>query len=315
MVTLVIVENSTDAPKKETFHVITAAKLMESDIWAVVLGKDCHNICKAVSTISGVKKVIKIDAEFLKEKLSESYAFQISNLLKAYREIKSVLISTSSFGKELLPRIAAMHGMSQVSDVIKIHSPSIFDRPIYAGNLISKVKTSEKIKFLTIRTTKFDAAKKTEEVGINIENFTADTFSSLKSIINSSSVTSDKPDLLSARVVVAGGRGLGSAENYKKILEPLALKLNAALGASRAAVDSGFAPNEYQVGQTGKVVAPELYFAIGMSGSVQHLAGMKDSKIIVAINKDEDAPIFRIATYGLVADLFDVVPEITKKIR
>ena len=313
MTALIIAEHNNKKLNKETRHVVKAAKLIEDDLWIAVLGNNSTDVCKEASSIKGVSKILNIQNECLKDQLPETCSVQVNEILKKNSEVNTVLISTSSFGKELLPRIAALQNMNQISDVIKIYSHDTFLRPIYAGNLMSKVKCSEKIKFLTIRTTKFDAEEIIEK-NIEIEDFPSiNTFTS-KQILGNETSASNRPDLLSASVVVSGGRGLGSKENYKNLLEPLAKKLNAALGASRAAVDSGFAPNEFQIGQTGKVVAPDLYFAIGMSGSVQHLAGMKDSKVIVAINKDPDAPIFQIATYGLVADLFEAIPVIINKL-
>ncbi len=315
MTALIIAEHNNKNMNKETRHVVKAAKLIDPDLWVVVMGSESISVCKEAALINGVSKILHIQNECLKDQLPEICSIQINEILKKNNEINAVLISTSTYGKELLPRIAALQNMNQISDVAEIHSPNIFLRPIYAGNLMSKVKCLEKIKFLTIRITKFDADEELEvEKNVKIEDIFAITHSTSKQILGNETSSSNRPDLLSARVVVSGGRGLGSKENYKNLLEPLAEKLNAALGASRAAVDSGFAPNEFQIGQTGKVIAPDLYFAIGMSGSVQHLAGMKDSKVIVAINKDPEAPIFQIATFGLVADLFDAIPVLTNNL-
>lgn len=313
MTSLVIVEHDNTNIAPVTKNVISAAKKFNVGIWAIVIGHNCLAVVEEIKSFSAIKKVFYIDNEIHKDHLAELHADQINHFIIQNTNVDTVLMSTSSLGKETIPRVAALQNVSQISDVTNILSANEFERPIYAGNLISRISSSEHIKLLTVRPTKFDAE-------INNEgNASKEVISCIENIYKKELVTrkhtkTDRPDLGSAKVVISGGRGLGSAENYLNILGPLAKKLNAALGASRAAVDAGYAPNDYQVGQTGKIVAPEVYFAVGLSGSIQHLAGMKDSKIIVAINKDPDAPIFEVASYGLVADLFEVIPELTSKL-
>ncbi len=313
MATLVIIEHDNCKIIPSTKNVITAAKKLGAEIWAVVIGYKCGDVLKETKSLNSIKKIFFVDNEIHKNLFSEHYADQINNLIGLKSEINSVLMSTSSLGKETIPRVAAMQDVSQVSDVTNIISINEFERPIYAGNLISRISSSEPIKLLTIRPTKFK--QELDNSGdVSHELIEAIKKNYGKELISKSYSQSDQPELSSAKIVVAGGRGLGSADNYRNILGPLAKKLNAALGASRAAVDAGYAPNDFQVGQTGKIVAPEIYFAIGLSGSVQHLAGMKDSKIIIGVNKDPNAPIFEISSFGLVADLFEAIPELTSKL-
>ncbi len=313
MTALVIAEYESSI-KDETLRVVTAAKNLSNEVWLVILGYELEKILNDGRSIEGVDKVFIIEHEQLKQFISEVWAHQISILLDANSNIDTILMSSSSQGKDLLPRIAGMHDEEKLTDVIEIISQNDFVRPIYAGNLHSRVTTSQKRKFLTIRGNKFNPASMSGQSITSEKIVFEDCDTVTKIVSNSSDNVTDTIDLLSAKCVISGGRGLGSAENYKNILQPLAKKLRGALGASRAAVDMGLAPNENQVGQTGKIVAPDLYIAIGLSGSIQHLAGMKDSKVIVAINKDPEAPIFQVATYGIIGDLFDVVPELTEKI-
>ncbi len=313
MTSLVIVEHDNQKLSNSTKNTISAAKKLNFEIWVMVIGHECSNVVQEVKKFSDVKKIFYVDNELHKDLFAEFHADQISHFLGKNSNIKAVLMSTSSLGKETIPRVAALQNVSQISDVTNIFSDFEFERPIYAGNLNSIVSSTEYIKLLTIRPTKFNNSV------LNNGDASVEIVSSIntkyeKKLVSRQFTKSDRPDLTSAKVVISGGRGLGSAENYLNILEPLARKMNAALGASRAAVDAGYAPNDFQVGQTGKIVAPEIYFAIGLSGSIQHLAGMKDSKTIIAINKDPDAPIFDVASYGLVADLFEVIPELTSKL-
>ena len=313
MTSLVIIEHDNKNITNNTKATISAAKKLNLEIWAIVIGFKCSSVIQEVKKYRDIKKIFYVDNELHENHFAESHADQIYQFLEQNSNIEAVLMSTSSLGKETIPRIAALKDVSQVSDVTNILNGFKFERPIYAGNLTSLISSTEHIKFLTIRPTKF-SNKVMSDGEVITESITCVDSHYKKKLVSREFTKNDRPDLSSAKVVISGGRGLGSAENYLNILEPLAKKMNAALGASRAAVDAGFAPNDYQIGQTGKIVAPEIYFAVGLSGSVQHLAGMKDSKVIVAINKDPDAPIFEVASYGLVADLFDVIPELTSKL-
>jgi electron transfer flavoprotein alpha subunit len=257
-----------------------------------------------------VSKVLKAEADHLEHHLAEDMAPIIVGLADGYSHI---LAPATTFGKNVMPRAAALLDTQQISDISKIIDDETFERPVYAGNALATVKSSDAKKLITVRGTAFDAVSP-EGGSASIEDVSVDVSSDLSSFVSVALSKSDRPELTAAKIVISGGRGLGSGEDYIKIIEPLADKLGAAVGASRAAVDAGYVPNDYQVGQTGKVVAPDLYIAVGISGAIQHLAGMKDSKIIVAINKDEEAPIFQVADYGLVADLFDAVPELTSKL-
>ena len=309
MTVLVIAEHDNQNLKSSTLNTITAAKKLNDDIHLLVLGKNIDNLITNSKSIHQVTKILKCDHEKLENPLPEIMAPIISNISKNYTHI---LAPASTFGKNLLPRLSALLDVTQISDVIEIKNNNTFVRPIYAGNAISTVETNQQINLLTIRPTAFD---KCEESGGNastedIQFLDTETHTRF---IGREVSKSDRPDLGNARVVVSGGRGMENSDNFK-LLYNLADKLNAAVGASRAAVDSGYIGNEYQVGQTGKMVAPELYIAVGISGAIQHLAGMKDSKVIVAINKDAEAPIFGIADYGLSTDLFQAIPDIIKEL-
>jgi electron transfer flavoprotein alpha subunit len=309
MAILVIAEHDNAAVKAATLNAITAAGKIGRDIDVLVAGHQCSAAAAAAAAIPGVRKVLVADAAHYAHALAESLGALIVTLAKDYSH---VLAPSTSSGKNVMPRVAALLDVAQVSDIVKVESPDTFVRPIYAGNALATVQSSDAIKVITVRTTGFDAAPATGG-SATIENIAAGADSGLSTMVGQELTKSARPELTSARAIVSGGRGMGNGENFK-ILEALADKLGAAVGASRAAVDSGFVPNDYQVGQTGKIVAPELYIAVGISGAIQHLAGMKDSKVIVAINKDAEAPIFQVADYGLVADLFQAVPELTAQL-
>jgi electron transfer flavoprotein alpha subunit len=306
MAILIIAEHDNAAIKPALLNTVAAAQKIGGDIHILVAGHQCAPAARAAAAIPGVSKVLVVDAPHYAHALAESLATLIASIAGSYSH---VLAPSTSAGKNVLPRVAALLDVAQISDIIKVESPDTFVRPIYAGNALATVQSADAIKVITVRTTGFDAAPATGGAA-PIENVAAGTDSGLSSMIGQELTKSARPELTSARAIVSGGRGMGNGENFK-ILEALADKLGAAVGASRAAVDSGFVPNDYQVGQTGKIVAPELYIAVGISGAIQHLAGMKDSKVIVAINKDAEAPIFQVADYGLVADLFQAVPELT----
>lgn len=306
---LILAEHNNSALAPATLNTVTAAKKIGGDIHILVAGHECKNVAQSSAKIDGITKVITADSENLKHPLAEEITPIIVSLAESYTHI---LAPATTYGKNILPRAAALLDSQQISDIISVESTDTFMRPVYAGNAIATVKSSDKIKFITVRSTTFDPASP-EGGNATIEQYDTPQSSGLSSFVGQELSKSERPELTSANIVVSGGRGLGSAENFA-LIEKLADKLGAAIGASRAAVDAGYVPNDYQVGQTGKVVAPDLYIAIGISGAIQHLAGMKDSKVIVAINKDEDAPIFSIADYGLVADLFDAVPELESKL-
>ncbi|MGH1377692.1 MAG: electron transfer flavoprotein subunit alpha/FixB family protein [Alphaproteobacteria bacterium] len=306
---LILAEHNNNKIKSSTLNTIGAASQIGGEINVLVVGSNCDSAAQEATNIEGVTKVIKADAEYLEHPIAENIAPIIVDLAANYSHI---LAPATTFGKNALPRAAALLDTQQISDIMAVVSPDTFKRPVYAGNAIATVKSSETVKLITVRGTTFDAAATTGG-SASIEDYNAPETTNLSKFIKADLSVSERPELTSAKVVVSGGRGVGSEENFA-IIEKLADKLNAAIGASRAAVDAGYVPNDYQVGQTGKIVAPDIYIAIGISGAIQHLAGMKDSKTIVAINKDEDAPIFSIADYGLVADLFDAVPELTDKL-
>ncbi len=306
MTTLVIAEHDNAQLKSATLHTIAAARALSNGVHVLVAGHAAQPVAQAASQVAGVDKVIHVDAPHFADALAENVAAQVLALAGDYTHI---LFPATAAGKNVAPRVAAKLDAAQISDVIAIDSADTFQRPIYAGNAIATVQSPDPVKVATIRTTAFDAAP-AHGGSAPIETAPAVADTGLSTFVRREVASSDRPELTAARVVVAGGRGLGSAENFA-LLDPLAEKLGAAVGASRAAVDSGYAPNDWQVGQTGKIVAPELYVAVGISGAIQHLAGMKDSKIIVAVNKDADAPIFGVADYGLVGDLFDIVPQLT----
>jgi len=308
MATLVIAEHDNQSLKAATLNTVAAALQCSPEVDVLVAGNQSDTAAQAAAQIAGVRKVIQIDAPQLADQLVEPLAAQILSLANHYSHI---LAPATANGKNVLPRIAAKLDVAQLSDITKVISADTFERPIYAGNAIATVQTGDPIKVITVRTTGFDPVAATGGSAA-IEKQAAVESKSSSSFVGRQLTKSDRPELTAAKIIVSGGRGLGSGEKYQELIAPLADKLGAALGASRAAVDAGYVPNDYQVGQTGKIVAPELYIAIGISGAIQHLAGMKDSKVIVAINKDPEAPIFGVADYGLVADLNTVVPELTK---
>ena len=305
---LVIADHDNQHLKSGVTNAIAAAQKIGGDIHVLIAGSACGAAASAAAAIAGVAKVLVADATHYAGGVPENLAPLIVGLAKNYSHL---LAPSSASGKNVMPRVAALLDVAQISDIISVESPDTFVRPIYAGNAFATVKSGDAIKVITVRSTGFDAVAAT---GGNaaIENISATADTGLSRVTGQDLTKSDRPELAAAKRIVSGGRGLGDGDKYRAVLEPLADKLNAALGASRAAVDAGFVPNDYQVGQTGKIVAPELYIAVGISGAIQHLAGMKDSKVIVAINKDPDAPIFQVADYGLVGDLFTLVPELTK---
>jgi len=306
---LVVAEHDSAALKPAVLNTISAAQKIGGDIDVLVAGHNCAGAAKSAAQIPGAKKVLVADAAQYAHPLAENLAALIVSVAKGYTH---VLAPATSFGKNVMPRVAALLDVAQVSDIVKVETPNTFMRPIYAGNALATVQSGDALKVITVRSTGFDAAVATGGSAA-VESLPAVADTGLARLVGQELTKSARPELTAARVIVSGGRGMGSGENFR-ILESLADKLGAAVGASRAAVDSGFVPNDYQVGQTGKIVAPELYIAVGISGAIQHLAGMKDSKVIVAINKDAEAPIFQVADYGLVADLFQAVPELTAQL-
>ncbi len=308
MSALVIAEHDNVSLKGSTLNTITAAIQCGGEVHVLVAGHDCQAAAQAATQVAGVTKVLVADAAHFAHGLAENAASQALAIANNYTHI---LAPATAFGKNILPRVAAKLDVGQISEITKVDSPDTFERPIYAGNAIATVQSTDAIKVITVRTTGFDAAATGGSAAI--ENITAIADSGKSAFVSREFAKSDRPELTAAKVIVSGGRGLGSGENFK-ILEPLADKLGAAMGASRAAVDAGYVPNDWQVGQTGKIVAPNLYIAVGISGAIQHLAGMKDSKTIVAINKDPEAPIFSVADYGLVGDLFEAVPAMVKEL-
>ena len=310
MTILVFAEHDNNKVRKSTLNAVTAAQKIGGEVHVLVAGHNCGEAAKSASQIAGVAKVLHSDAAQLDDEIAENVAALIVSIAKNYTH---VLAPATSNGKNVMPRAAALLDSQQVSDIIGVESADTFVRPIYAGNALATVKSKDSIKLITVRTTAFDAAAAAGG-SAPVETVAPPADSGLSKFVGREEAKSERPELTSARVVVSGGRGMGSGENFK-ILEPLADKLNAAMGASRAAVDAGFVPNDWQVGQTGKIVAPELYIAVGISGAIQHLAGMKDSRVIVAINKDEEAPIFQVADYGLVGDLFKLVPEVIEELK
>ncbi|WP_416047858.1 electron transfer flavoprotein subunit alpha/FixB family protein [Cupriavidus basilensis] len=306
MTALVIAEHDNQSIKAATLNTVTAAAQCGGDVHVLVAGAAAAAAAAAAAKIAGVSKVLLADAPQFADGLAENVAEQVLAIASDYSHI---LAPASAYGKNILPRVAAKLDVAQLSDITKVDSPDTFERPIYAGNAISIVQSSDKVKVITVRGTGFDAAA-AEGGSAAVESLPAVADAGISQFVSREVTKSDRPELTAAKIIVSGGRGVGSGENYTKVLTPLADKLNAAMGASRAAVDAGFVPNDYQVGQTGKIVAPQLYIAVGISGAIQHLAGMKDSKVIVAINKDAEAPIFSVADYGLVGDLNTVVPEL-----
>ena len=303
---LVIAEHDNVSLKAATLNAVTAAAKIGGEIHLLVAGKGCAAAADAAAKISGVAKVLLADAPQYADHLPENIAALLVARATGYSHI---LAAATTAGKNFMPRVAASLDVAQVSDIVAVESPDTFVRPIYAGNVLATVQSLDAVKVITVRTTAFEAVGQGASAAVEAIDAVPDCGSS--ALVSRELTQSARPELAAAKVVVSGGRGLGSAENFHKLMEPLADKLGAAMGASRAAVDAGFVPNDYQVGQTGKIVAPQLYIAVGISGAIQHLAGMKESRVIVAINKDADAPIFQVADYGLVGDLFEVVPALT----
>ena len=306
MTSLVIAEHINTDIKPATLNTVTAAVLCGGDVHVLVAGLNAGGAAAAAAKISGVAKVIHVEGEQFAHGLAENMAVQVLAMAPNYSHI---LFPATASGKNIAPRVAATLDVGQISDITKVQSPDTFERPIYAGNAMAIVQSLDATKVITVRTTGFDGAAMGGSAPIEVVTGQADSGKS--NFVSSEIAKSDRPELAAAKIIVSGGRALGSGEKFSEIMTPLADKLGAALGASRAAVDAGYAPNDWQVGQTGKIVAPQLYIAAGISGAIQHLAGMKDSKVIVAINKDAEAPIFSVADYGLEADLFVAVPELT----
>ena len=309
MAVLVIAEHEHGTLKGATLNTVTAAAACGSDVHVLVAGHNAGGAAQAAAKIAGVAKVLHADGASLAEQLAENVAAQVLGIARNYSHL---LFPATAHGKNVAPRVAAMLDVAQISDATKIVAADTFERPIYAGNAVATVQSSDPIKVITVRTTAFDAAGSGGNAPIESVPAVAD--SGLSSFVGAEIVKLDRPELTAAKIIVSGGRAMGSSDKFNEVLTPLADKLGAALGASRAAVDAGYAPNDWQVGQTGKIVAPQLYIACGISGAIQHLAGMKDSKVIVAINKDPEAPIFSVADYGLEADLFTAVPELIEKL-
>jgi electron transfer flavoprotein alpha subunit len=308
MSALVIAEHDHGTLRPATLNTVTAALACGGEVHVLIAGANAGGAAQAASKIAGVAKVLHADGPSLAEQLAENVAAQVVVIAKSYSHL---LFPATAHGKNVAPRVAALLDVAQISDAIKIVSADTFERPIYAGNAIALVQSSDAIKVITVRTTGFDAAAASGG-GASVETLAAVADSGLSSFVSAEIAKLDRPELTAAKIIVSGGRAMGSSDKFTEVLTPLADKLGAALGASRAAVDAGYAPNDWQVGQTGKIVAPTLYIACGISGAIQHLAGMKDSKVIVAINKDAEAPIFSVADYGLEADLFVAVPELVK---
>ena len=310
MAVLLLAEHDNKELAPATAKALTAALAFGSDVDILIAGQDCRGVAEQAAKLDGVRKVLLAEAPHLSQRLAEEAAAAVLPLMKTYTVL---LAPATTMGKNVLPRVAAMLDVAQISDIIEVKSPNVFVRPVYAGNALETVETSDKIVVGTIRTTAFASAE--EGGSAAIEAITPPPAVSLSNFEGSEISVSERPELTAARIVISGGRGMQSGDNFKTLIEPLADRLGAAVGASRAAVDAGYMPNDHQVGQTGKVVAPELYIAVGISGAIQHLAGMKDSKVIVAINKDADAPIFQVADYGLVGDLFTVLPELDAELK
>ena len=308
MTSLVIAEHDNQSIKPATLNTVTAAAACGGDVHVLVAGANAGAAAQAAAQIAGVAKVIHADGAQFEHGLAENVAAQVLAIASNYSHL---LFPATASGKNVAPRVAAKLDVAQISDITKVDSPDTFERPIYAGNAIATVQSADGVKVITVRTTAFDPAAATGgSAAVETANAVGDSGKS--SFVGSEIAKSDRPELTAAKIIVSGGRAMGSSEKFNEVLTPLADKLGAALGASRAAVDAGYAPNDWQVGQTGKIVAPQLYIACGISGAIQHLAGMKDSKVIVAINKDPEAPIFSVADYGLEADLFQAVPELVK---
>ena len=310
MTALVIAEHDNASVKGATLNTVTAALACGGDVHVLVAGENAAGAAQAAAQIAGVAKVLHADDAGFAHALAENVAAQVLAVAGSYSH---VLFAATAFGKNIAPRVAAKLDVAQISDISKVDSPDTFERPIYAGNAIATVQSSDAVKVITVRTTGFDPAPATGGSAA-VEAIAVATGAGKSSFVGSEIAANDRPELTAAKIIVSGGRALGSEDKFNEVMIPLADKLGAAVGASRAAVDAGYAPNDWQVGQTGKIVAPQLYIAAGISGAIQHLAGMKDSKVIVAINKDPEAPIFGVADYGLEADLFEAVPELTKSL-
>ena len=306
---LVIAEHDNNNLKGATLNTVTAATSLTGEVNLLVIGSNVDNVVEESQLLDGVNKIIKCDADIYANAIAEDLSDIIESLSNGYTHI---LAPATTFGKNLMPRIAAKLDTQQISDIISIESDDTFKRPIYAGSCIATVKSNDTVKVITVRSTAFDPVTQNNS-GVEIETIDGKPSAGISKFVSEELAKSDRPELTSANIVISGGRGMQSGDNFH-LLDSIADKLGAAVGASRAAVDAGFVPNDYQVGQTGKIVAPDLYIAVGISGAIQHLAGMKDSKVIVAINKDEDAPIFQVADYDLVADLFTSLPEMESKI-
>jgi electron transfer flavoprotein alpha subunit len=309
MAILLLAEHDNKSLKDATNKALTAAKALGGDVHVLVAGKDARSVADAAAKLDGVGKVLIADGGSYEHMLAEPLAALLVSLAPAYDAIVAAATTT---GKNVLPRVAALLDVMQISDIVKVIAPDTFERLIYAGNAVQQVRSKDKIKVITVRTATFQATGSGGSAPVEAAAPTADP--SLSAFVGEELSKSDRPELTSAKIIISGGRAMQSRENFTKYIEPVADKLGAAVGASRAAVDAGYAPNDWQVGQTGKVVAPELYVAVGISGAIQHLAGMKDSKVIVAINKDEEAPIFQVADYGLVADLYQALPELAQEL-
>ena len=307
---LILVEHDNLEVKASTFNTVTAAQQLGDDLHGLVIGAGCGEVASAAAKINGIDKILLVDSAEFEHGLVENVAVVVSELAKNYTH---VLAPASTFGKNLMPRVAALLDVQQVSDISSILSEDTFVRPIYAGNALATVQSLDSIKLITVRTTTFDAAEGNGS-DAPIEKLDSSANAGLSEFLKHDLTRSERPELTTAKIVISGGRGMQSGENFQ-MLERVADHLGAAVGASRAAVDAGYVPNDYQVGQTGKVVAPDLYIAVGISGAIQHLAGMKDSKVIVAINKDEEAPIFQVSDFGWVVDLFDAIPELEQALR
>jgi electron transfer flavoprotein alpha subunit len=309
MTTLLIAEHDNKVLKDATNKALTAAKAIGGDVHVLVAGAGCRPVAEAAAKLEGVAKVVLADDAAYAHALAEPMAALIVSLAGSY---DALVMAATTAGKNIMPRVAALLDVMQISDILKVLGPDTFERPTYAGNAIQTVRAKDAKKVITVRTSAFQATG--EGGSAPIENAVAAMDPGLSSFVGEELSKNERPELTSARIIISGGRAMQNRENFTKYIEPVADKLGAAMGASRAAVDAGYAPNDWQVGQTGKVVAPELYIAVGISGAIQHLAGMKDSKVIVAINKDEEAPIFQIADYGLVGDLFQVLPELAEEL-
>jgi electron transfer flavoprotein alpha subunit len=306
MTTLLLAKHDNKSLKDSTSKALTAAKALGGDVHVLIAGKDCRSVAEEAAKLDGVAKVLLAESDSLEHRLAEPTAALIVSLADKYDALVAPATTT---GKNVMPRVAALLDVMQISDITKVVAPDTFERPIYAGNAIQTVKSTDKKKVITVRTSTFQATG-AGGVAAPIETVAVPADPGISSFVGEELSKSDRPELTSAKIIISGGRAMQNRENFAKYIEPVADKLGAAMGASRAAVDAGYAPNDWQVGQTGKVVAPELYIAVGISGAIQHLAGMKDSKVIVAINKDEEAPIFQVADYGLVADLYQALPEL-----